>query len=302
MAKTSFFGEAITVGKSVLKGLSITFKEMWFRDPVTVHYPEETPEVAAWFRGIPLLKTDLATGEYKCTSCGLCVEACPVNVITLEWHQDKETKKKVADRYAIDMSRCMLCNYCIEVCPFDALVMGYDYELCKVDPENMVYEMEELLRLGIKYCKAEEYGPKAAAKKQSVVPPWVFAELTGASEDDILDKKGYLGRPPLPKGYVPEFREEFLDRPGVREVVESYAPPAPKNETKAPEAPAVTKDTPTQTPPVNATPENASAEAGPAKISAPKAGTASGEEAGEVRPDQATQSDTPSVNGKEEKS
>jgi len=240
MGVTNFVGEAWNAGKSFITGLSITFKEMMFRPPITVFYPDELDDVPAWARGIPLQKTDLLTGEYKCTSCAMCVDACPVNVITLEWHQDPATKKKVIDRYAIDMSRCMLCNYCIEACPFDSLVMGYDYELCKVDPTMLVYEMEDLLRMGLKYSKAEQPGPKA----KNALPPWLFAELTGATEDDIQDENGYLGRPPQAKGYVPSLKPQF------QKPVEE-APPAPAAEAKAPAAPAAPKETPTQTALVN---------------------------------------------------
>lgn len=216
----NFITEAWRAGKSFITGLGITFNEMMFREPITVHYPDELDRVPAWFRGIPLQKTNLLTGEYNCTSCGLCVEACPVNVITLEWHVDKETRKKVADRYAIDMSRCMLCNYCIEACPFDSLVMGYDYELCKIDPENMVYEFEDLLRMGLKYSSAKQPGAKA---KKGALPTWVFAELTGATEEDIMDEQGYLGRAPLAKGYEPTLKEQFRTEEESAEADEAFS-------------------------------------------------------------------------------
>lgn len=263
MATTSFLTEAVQAGKSFLAGLGVTFREAVFEDPVTVQYPEERPEVPAWFRGIPVQKTDLSTGEYKCTSCGMCVEACPVNVITLEWHQNPVTKKKEVDRYAIDMSRCMVCNYCIEACPFDSLVMAYDYELCKVNPENMVYEFEDLLRLGLKYSKAEEPGGPKPGKMAT--PPWVFAELTNATEADIQDPEGYLGRPPLD--------------PKLKRARTEAAKAAVAQAT-------ISKDTPVQTPPVNPNPKNVSAAGGPAKISDPKAEVASPQEAREVRADQ----------------
>lgn len=186
--------------------MKITFNEMVFRPPITVFYPEERdPHIPDWFRGIPLQKTDLRTGEYKCTSCGQCAEACPPGVITIQWHQDPVTKKKVSDRYAIDMSRCMLCNLCVEACPFDSLVMGSDFELCKTQPENLVYEFQDLLRMGLKYSVAEEPG----ARKRGGTPPWVFARRTNATEDDIQDVNGYLGRPPQPKGYEPTLKPQF---------------------------------------------------------------------------------------------
>lgn len=244
---TNMIGEAWRAGKSFVTGLNITFKEMVFRPAITVFYPDELDTVPAWFRGIPLMKTDLLTGEYNCTSCGLCVEACPVNVITLEWHQDPTTKKKVADRYAIDMSRCMLCNYCIEACPFDALVMGMDYELCKVDPENMVYEFEYLLRLGLKYSSVAQPGPKA---KKGALPPWVFHELTGATEEDIQDEAGFLGRAPQAKGYTPVLKAQYRKE---ETVVDQPPAPAPaKAEAKVAVAPAATPGmVPPDQPPAN---------------------------------------------------
>jgi len=292
MGVTNFVGEAWRAGKSFVTGMSITLKEMLFRPIQTVHYPEQYDNVPAWFRGIPLQKTDLLTGEYKCTSCGMCVEACPVNVITLEWHQDPTTKKKVVDRYTIDMSRCMLCNYCVEACPFDSLVMGYDYELCKVDPENLVYEFEDLLRLGLKYSSAEQPGPKA---KKNATPPWVFHELTGATEADIQDVNGYLGRQPLPKGYAPTLKPEFQKK------AETAAPAEAPAAQPAPAAPTITKNTPTQTAPVNANPANVSAEAGPAKPATAKASDTTPQEVTETRPDQITNTSTGSKDGEEAK-
>lgn len=189
-----FFTEAWNAGRSIVTGMKITFEEMAFRPAITVHYPEQYDVVPDWFRGIPVLKTNLLTGEYRCTSCNMCVEACPIDVITLEWHQDPATKKKVLDRFAVDMSRCMLCNYCIEACPFDSFVMASDYELGRVDPEKMVYELEDLLRIGLKYSQAlnEPHGRGSKGP-----PTWLFATQTGATEADIQDPEGYLGRPPI---------------------------------------------------------------------------------------------------------
>lgn len=188
--------EALRTGKSLLSGLGITFREMVFEEPITVSYPDQRADVPPWFRGIPVLKTNLFTGEYRCTACMECSNACPIDVITIEWRTNKETKKKELDRFAIDMSRCMLCNYCVEACPFDSLVMGMDYELCKTNPENLVYELEDLLRLGLKYSQPK-YESHGRGVKPGQKPTWVFAELTHATEADIQDPEGYLGRPPI---------------------------------------------------------------------------------------------------------
>lgn len=199
-------GEAWQTAKSLAIGLSITFREMVFEEPITVSYPDQRADVPAWFRGIPLLKTNMYTGEYRCTSCMECANACPIDVITIDWHSDPESKKKVLDRFAIDMSRCMLCNYCIEACPFDSLVMGMDYELCKTNPENLVYEAEDLLRLGLRYSQPK-YESHGRGVKPGTRPTWVFAELTNATEADIEDPDGYLSRPPI----APKVFKEIYD-------------------------------------------------------------------------------------------
>jgi uncharacterized pyridoxamine 5'-phosphate oxidase family protein/NAD-dependent dihydropyrimidine dehydrogenase PreA subunit len=45
----------------------------------------------------------------KCTACGLCIDACPVDVISED------------DVYRIDGSHCLECGRCAEVCPEDAI-------------------------------------------------------------------------------------------------------------------------------------------------------------------------------------
>ena len=45
-----------------------------------------------------------------CTGCGICVEECPVNTITLK---DEEAE--------INMDGCIRCGVCHEVCPQDAV-------------------------------------------------------------------------------------------------------------------------------------------------------------------------------------
>lgn len=46
----------------------------------------------------------------KCTLCGKCIEACPMNLI-----------KKVGNKMKIDNSRCIKCRMCITVCKNDAI-------------------------------------------------------------------------------------------------------------------------------------------------------------------------------------
>ena len=48
--------------------------------------------------------------EEKCVACGVCVEECPVNAITME----NQTAR-------INMEECIKCGLCHEVCPEGAV-------------------------------------------------------------------------------------------------------------------------------------------------------------------------------------
>ncbi|GAB6154690.1 NADH-quinone oxidoreductase subunit I [Desulfosporosinus burensis] len=117
-------------GEGLLKGLSITIKR--FLGPnLTEYYPEVKPNLPARTRCSMVLEPE------KCISCGLCVNACPNQVIDLTSEKD-EKNKKVLQIYHMNMGRCLLCGLCTEACPTKAL------KLCQVY-ENAVYHREELL-------------------------------------------------------------------------------------------------------------------------------------------------------------
>ncbi|MFH1458090.1 MAG: DUF362 domain-containing protein [Candidatus Omnitrophota bacterium] len=68
-------------------------------------------------KGKLMQHSDISPTVYvrKCTGCGECVKACPVNAISL--------KNKKA---AIDGSKCIGCATCISVCPFSAIDVQWE--------------------------------------------------------------------------------------------------------------------------------------------------------------------------------
>ena len=89
-------------GLGVAKGMLTTISHL-VKPPVTIQYPEERLEMPIWTRGRPRLIYEVDTGELRCTACGACALACPVDVIKIEQHPSP-IKGKILDRFDIDMA------------------------------------------------------------------------------------------------------------------------------------------------------------------------------------------------------
>lgn len=68
----------------------------------------------------------------NCTSCMLCIRACPVWCLALDAHlevtRDGGRKRSTLhlDCFSIDYRTCMMCGLCVDICPFDALRWSAD--------------------------------------------------------------------------------------------------------------------------------------------------------------------------------
>jgi ferredoxin len=80
-------------------------------------------------KGMPVMQPSgfqAAVDHRRCTACGNCVRACPVQAVSLV---AREARQKEADRFttpltaAIDLDRCIGCGVCVGACTPDSLAM-----------------------------------------------------------------------------------------------------------------------------------------------------------------------------------
>jgi len=128
--------------KAIFDGFRITLSHM-LRRPVTIQYPEEKRIPSPRFRARIVL-TRVPDGGERCVACYLCSAACPVDCISMQ-AAERSDGRRYAEWFRINFSRCIFCGLCAEACPTLAIQMTPDYEICKRNVLNLVYEKEDLL-------------------------------------------------------------------------------------------------------------------------------------------------------------
>jgi NADH-quinone oxidoreductase subunit I len=142
-------------GLGIAKGMLVTLRHFFgtyrlAKDPfrgkaiVTTQYPDERAPLPERFRGRPLLLRNQETGKASCTACGVCVRACPHGCITLESHMGPD-RKRVVDKYTVDLAECIMCGLCADSCAFNSLGMSHEFELACYDRRTMLWDADRLL-------------------------------------------------------------------------------------------------------------------------------------------------------------
>jgi NADH-quinone oxidoreductase subunit I len=125
-------------GAGILKSMRIAYRNM-LRKPITVQYPHEKVELPERSRWALAQKLD-DQGNHKCTGCIACERACPDHIIKIEFTNAHDRSKHI-DHWRYEIGACMMCGLCVEACPFDALRMSHDYELARIDPDELTIEL-----------------------------------------------------------------------------------------------------------------------------------------------------------------
>src|ERR1700736_3991855 len=105
----------------LFKGLSVTGR-YFFKQKITVQYPEEKTPISPRFRGMLALRR-YPNGEERCIACKLCEAVCPACAITIEGGPRASDGSRRATKYEIDAFKCINCGFCEEACPVDAIVL-----------------------------------------------------------------------------------------------------------------------------------------------------------------------------------
>ena len=150
------------------KGLGVTGRYL-FKKKATIQYPEERKEPADRFRGM------FGFAEERCIVCHACAKACPIDIIHIQDHFEeievdgKRKKKKVLDRYDIDVKRCMFCGLCEEACPTEPVSIWLTtktYETAAYERNDRLYFTKERLQ---SWDGLSAY-PGVVPPKQGLVP------------------------------------------------------------------------------------------------------------------------------------
>lgn len=127
------------IGTGILKGMVVTFRHL-LRHPVTSQYPEQRLNVSRRLRG-----NELVWDNMICTGCGTCAKACPQGVIHVETSVNAKENKYNLVKFEVDTGYCIGCGLCVEACPYEAIFMGYAFELAKYRRGQMIQSNEVLL-------------------------------------------------------------------------------------------------------------------------------------------------------------
>ena len=85
----------------------------------------------------------------------LCKNMPAKKLITVELDKT-DPKDRKPGKFTIDISRCLWCGLCMEACPVKCLKPSRDFELACYTREEMIYQMEDLMKMGGTFAPAPE--------------------------------------------------------------------------------------------------------------------------------------------------
>lgn len=135
-----------TALKSLLKGMDVTWKELWTKK-VTMEYPEnrKTLVISDRWRAELIMPHD-ENNEHACTACGICMMNCPngtIKVISESIETEDGKKKKILNKHIWNYGSCTYCNLCVITCPSNAIIFNNDFEGAVFDRNKLVHQLNK---------------------------------------------------------------------------------------------------------------------------------------------------------------
>lgn len=220
-------GRSISSIVEVIRGLSTVFKHT-FREPITLGFPEEMPELPATFRGRLALAVNPQNGEHLCISCLQCERVCPDKCIQITSHKSPETNKPELIEFKIDHGLCMFCGLCTEVCPTNCIINTNDFEMSDYTRESLVYDIRKLT---LTQDESAHYYSKKELPPPKPKPPKPAAKPAAAAAKPGEEKPGV--KPEVKPAAKPEGAEaKPADKPAAKpESAEAKPAAEAKSET-----------------------------------------------------------------------
>lgn len=125
-------------GLGIAKGMKVTMINL-LRRRITTQYPEQKLTVSRRTRG-----NELVWSKEKCTGCATCARTCPQGVIRIVTSPGEDNRYSV-DVFEVDTGYCISCGLCVESCPYDALFLGYAYELGRYRRGDLIHSRDDML-------------------------------------------------------------------------------------------------------------------------------------------------------------
>ena len=80
-------------------------------------------------------------------------------------------RRKIVERFEINLGRCIVCGICVDVCNFDAIEMSHEHELSKFARNGNRADLDKLIDMGWNYQQEVGWKPKTdgAAEEEETV-------------------------------------------------------------------------------------------------------------------------------------